>query len=68
MSTCELSRGIGWSCVGEASINLDSVTILDKRRADAAGHPNRFLGPMLFEPYADDLAARLTVPPTAAVR
>jgi ubiquinone/menaquinone biosynthesis C-methylase UbiE len=28
---------------------------------------DRFLGPMLFEPYADDLTARLTVPPTAAV-
>lgn len=28
---------------------------------------DRFLGPMLFEPYADNLTARLTVPPTAAV-
>lgn len=28
---------------------------------------DRFLGPMLFEPYADDLIARLTVPRTAAV-
>lgn len=28
---------------------------------------DRFLGPMLFEPYADDLTARLTVPPSAAV-
>src|SRR5258705_14009353 len=28
---------------------------------------DRFLGPMLFEPYAADLAARLTVPPAAAV-
>jgi len=28
---------------------------------------DRFLGPMLFEPYANDLTARLTVPPTAAV-
>ena len=26
-----------------------------------------FLGPMLFAPYADDLTARLTFPPTAAV-
>lgn len=25
------------------------------------------LGPLLFEPYARDLAARLTVPPAAAV-
>ena len=28
---------------------------------------DRYLGPMLFEPYAEDLAARLAVPPTAAV-
>jgi ubiquinone/menaquinone biosynthesis C-methylase UbiE len=28
---------------------------------------DRFLGPMLFEPFADDLTARLTVPPAAAV-
>jgi SAM-dependent methyltransferase len=28
---------------------------------------DRFLGPMLFEPYADDLTARLTVPPSGAV-
>jgi ubiquinone/menaquinone biosynthesis C-methylase UbiE len=28
---------------------------------------DRFLGSMLFEPFADDLTARLTVPPTAAV-
>jgi len=28
---------------------------------------DRFLGPMLFEPYADDLTARLTVPPTADI-
>jgi ubiquinone/menaquinone biosynthesis C-methylase UbiE len=28
---------------------------------------DRFLGPMLFAPYADDLIARLTVPPSTAV-
>ncbi len=28
---------------------------------------DRYLGPMLFEPYADDLTARLVVPRTAAV-
>jgi ubiquinone/menaquinone biosynthesis C-methylase UbiE len=28
---------------------------------------DRYLGPMLFEPYADDLAARVVVPPAAAV-
>ncbi len=28
---------------------------------------DRFLGPMLFEPYAEDLTARLVVPGTAAV-
>src|SRR5258708_38675156 len=29
---------------------------------------DRYLGPMLFEPDAEDLAARLAVPPPAAVR
>lgn len=28
---------------------------------------DRYLGPMLFEPYAEDLVARLVVPPKAAV-
>ena len=48
-----------------------SIRALTERNAQFTGSIpaayDRFLGPMLFEPYADDLTARLTVPPTAAV-
>ena len=48
-----------------------SIRAMTERNAQFTGSIpaayHRFLGPMLFEPFADDLTARLTVPPTAAL-